>query len=206
MVSTHPLISKSSSPFTKLWRSFRTQQFQLVLPSPSCSIPFSVLWQGPSIFLSFRFLRFLPCGPPEWQSPLVGKFGFFFSFFVKDYLVWSSDRIRWSLRIAKSQRFLCVSFSKTDSGFCKYHLAVWSNFSFLHNSKWITFLAQSCQVLYSFCPSLLHSLNMWLMASFLSLYNLHFLFYCVKSILVLTSLVFMTLFCVTIRRNSISLA
>ena len=29
----------------------------------------------------------------------------------------------------KSQRILCVSFSKTDSGLCIYHLFVWSNAS-----------------------------------------------------------------------------
>ena len=41
------------------------------------------------------------------------------------------------------------------------HLEVWSNFSFLHNFQWITFPTQSCLILYSFCASLLHSLNMW---------------------------------------------
>ena len=42
----------------------------------------------------------------------------------------------------KSQRILCVSFSVTDSGLCKYHLVVWSSFNLLYNSQWITFLTK----------------------------------------------------------------
>ena len=43
--------------------------------------------------------------------------------------------IRWSVCISKSLRSLCVSFSRTDSGLCIYHLFVWSNFNFLYNSS-----------------------------------------------------------------------
>ena len=78
--------------------------------------------------------------------------------------------------ISKSQRSLCVSFSRTDSGLCTYHLFIWSNFNFLHNSQWITLPTQSCLVLYSFCANLLHSLIMWLMVSFLSPHDLCLLF------------------------------
>ena len=45
---------------------------------------------------------------------------------------------------------LYFSFSWTDSGLCVYCLIVWSNLNLLHNSLWITFPTQSCQVLYSF--------------------------------------------------------
>ena len=43
-------------------------------------------------------------------------------------------QIRWSVCISKLQSSLCVSFSRTDSGLCIYHLFVWSNFNFLHTA------------------------------------------------------------------------
>ena len=58
--------------------------------------------------------------------------------------------IRWSVCVSKSQRSLCFSFSGTDSGLCIYHLLGWSNFSFLHNSQWITFPTQLFLVSFSF--------------------------------------------------------
>ena len=36
--------------------------------------------------------------------------------------------IWWSVRISKSQRILCPSFSRKDHSLCQYHLFVWSNF------------------------------------------------------------------------------
>ena len=51
--------------------------------------------------------------------------------------------IWWSVCISKSQRNLWVSFYRTDSGLCIYHLFVWSNFNFLHNFQWITLPTQS---------------------------------------------------------------
>ena len=42
--------------------------------------------------------------------------------------------VRGLVCISKSQGSLCVSFSWTYSGLCIYHLFVWSNFNFLHNS------------------------------------------------------------------------
>ena len=64
--------------------------------------------------------------------------------------------ISWSVCISKSQRILCISFSKTDFCLYIYYLALWVNFNFLHNSQWITFPIQSCLVLYFFCTCLLH--------------------------------------------------
>ena len=88
---------------------------------------------------------------------------------------------------------------------CIYHLFIWSNFNFFHNSRWITLPTQSCLVLNSFCANLLHSLIMWLVVLSLSPHNLHLLFSCVLSILALMWLVLMALFCATIRRDSVSL-
>ena len=58
-----------------------------------------------------------------------------------------------------------------------YHLFVWSNFNFLHNSLCITLPTQLCQLLNSFCANLLHSLIMWLIVSSLLPHNLHLLFF-----------------------------
>ena len=60
----------------------------------------------------------------------------------------------WSVCISKSKRSLCNSFSKTNSGSCKYHLSVCPNCNLLHNSQWITFPIQLSLVLYSLCVSL----------------------------------------------------
>ena len=78
---------------------------------------------------------------------------------------------------------MCVSFSWTGVGLCKYYLFVWSNLNFLHNSQWITLPTQSYLFLFSFCVNLLHSLIMWLMVSYLSPHNLHLLFCFVLSLL-----------------------
>ena len=95
---------------------------------------------------------------------------------------WLSGRlskIAESVCIAKSQKILCVSFSKTGFGSCIYHLFVWSNVSFLHNSQWITLPTQSCLVLYSLYADLLRSFIMWLIVTSLSQHNLHLLLYCI---------------------------
>ena len=68
------------------------------------------------------------------------------------------------ISIVGNGRILCVSFSKTNSGWCIYHLVVRSNFNFLHNSQWVTFPTQSCLVIYSLSTSLQLSLIMWLIA------------------------------------------
>ena len=70
---------------------------------------------------------------------------------VVDYLtVWSSGQdyvIPLYLKIPKK---VVITFSRTDSELCIYHLFVLSNFNFLHNFLWITFPTQSCIVLYSY--------------------------------------------------------
>ena len=123
-------------------------------------------------------------------------------FFIDYYKVWPT----------LGDPFLCqspigvyVSFSGTATGFCIYPLFVWSNLNFLHISQWITLPTQSCLDLYSFCANLLHSLIMWLIVSSLSPHNLHLLFCCLLSILVLIWLVLMALSCAAIRRDSVSL-
>ena len=43
----------------------------------------------------------------------------------------------------KYHRSLCVPFSRTAAGLWIYHLFVWPDLNFLHNSKWITMPTQS---------------------------------------------------------------
>ena len=105
--------------------------------------------------------------------------------------------------MSKSHRSLCASFSRTGARLCIYHLLVWSNLNFLHNSLCITSPTQSCLVLYSFCANLLDSLIKWLVVSSLPPHSLHLLFCCVLSILALIWLGLMALFCAAIRRDSI---
>ena len=129
---------------------------------------------------------------------------FFFFFFWLSFclIVWLR---LYDLFVWKSQRILCVPLSRTDSGLCIYQLFVWSNLNFLLNFLWITFPTLSCLVLHSFCANLLHSLIIWLIVSLLSPHYLHLLFCRVLSILALTMLVLMALFCVAIRRDSVYL-
>ena len=133
---------------------FKAHQLQLVSPSLTSSEDLLVLWQGLGTYLSFRFLIFLLCGPPILQSPLFGRFC---NFFVNyHYRSGRLTKSRWTVCMSKSQRILCISFFRTDTGMCIYYLFPCSNFSFLHSSLWLTFPNLLCLVLYSFCTSLLH--------------------------------------------------
>ena len=75
----------------------------------------------------------------------------------------------------------------------------------MHSSQWITFPIQSCLVLFSFSVNFLHLLIMWRTVLSLSSHNLHLLFHCVLSIFAVIYFILMTLFCVTIKRDSVSL-
>ena len=110
--------------------------------------------------------------------------------------------IRGFVCMSKSHRSLCMLIFRSGAGLCIYHLLVWLNLNFLHISQCITLPTQSCLVLYSFCANLLHSLIMWLMVSSMSPHSQHLLFCCILSIL---ALILTALFCVVIRRDSVSL-
>ena len=110
--------------------------------------------------------------------------------------------IRLYLKIPEN---IYVSFSRTDLRLCLYHLFVWSNLNFLHNSRWITLPTQSCLVLYSFSTDLLHLFILWFIVLSQSPHNLPLQFCYVLSILALTLLVLMALFSAAIRKDSVSL-
>ena len=122
MVFTHPLISKSSSPFT----------------NPLVIVPRAPITIGITTFMFYCFFQFLRKG-----QVLIFLFAFFhfYSVFSRYSKVHNSAsslfllliitrsghlaEIRGSIYIAKSQRSLCVSLSRTDAGLCIYHLFVW---------------------------------------------------------------------------------
>ena len=163
MVSIRPLISKSSSPcinplvtvvkapitirviLTFMFHSFFNSLARARYLS-FFSLSFNyILWSARTAKSTIRQVSFF-------------LFLFFFFFFL---IITRSGRlaeIRWTVCISKSLRSLRISFFRTDSGLCIYHLFAWSNPIFLHNSQWITLPTQSCLALYSFCANLPHLL------------------------------------------------
>ena len=109
--------------------------------------------------------------------------------------VW--PRLRWSVCISKSQRILCVSFSRMDSWFCLYHLLVWSNLilHFPHPvvSSLILFLSKFTAFAYDTSDRVV-SIYIWSTSAIL----LRLVYTCLDIVL-------MALFCVSIRRESVSL-
>ena len=132
---------------------------------------FSSLTRSRYLSLSLRFLLILLCGLPEQESLLFGRF----SFFINYHNAWSSDwdhETRFYLKI--SENLECLLFQDRFL-VVLYHLFVWSNLNFLHNSNRISFSSQSCLVLHSFYANLLYLLIIWLIVSSLLPHNLHLL-------------------------------
>ena len=162
MISTCPLISKSSRPLTSpLW----------IVPSTLITIGITISFILHSFFNSLARSRYsfllLPFDFILWSVGMAKSFirtVFFSIFFFFFNITWSGRlaEIWSSVCISKFQRSLCVSFFRKYSEFYLYHLFVWSNFICLYNSQWTTFPTQSCLALYSFCTNLLHSLIVWL--------------------------------------------
>ena len=122
MVSTRPLISKSSSPCINPL---------VTVPSTPTTIDITVTFMFHSFFSSlarsrhlslFVFLQFYPV--VSRNGKVHNSAGFFLL-----TITWSGRlaEIRLSICISKSQKILCISFFSTDSGLCIYHLFVWSN-------------------------------------------------------------------------------
>ena len=78
MVSTHPLISKSSSLCTNSLVTVPSMPITIGIYFTFIfhSFFFLVLKKGLGTHLSFCFLSVLPCGQPEWQSSLFSRFFF----------------------------------------------------------------------------------------------------------------------------------
>ena len=122
----------------------------MVVFSLSCSTVFLNQVSFLSIFFQFSF-NFILWSVGTAKSTILQVLSFLLIIIRSGILV----KIRWSVYTSKSDRRFCVSLSRTDAGLCIYHLLVWSNLNFLHNSQWITSPTQSCLVLYSFYGNLL---------------------------------------------------
>ena len=188
MVSSHPLISKSSSPFINSL---------VTVPRAPITIGIIVTFMSHSVFNSLaksRYLSFfslnsiLLCDQPGQQSPQCCKFSFFFFFFfflVDPYKVWSSG---WD--------YMIRLYVKIPEEFV--HLILQLRF-------WVVHIPFVCMVRFQFLaqfpvdlfahPVMSNLLIMWLMLSSLSPHNLHLLFCCVLSILALIWLVVIVLCC-----------
>ena len=135
MTSTRPLISKSSCHCTNLL---------LTVPRAPITIGITVTFMFHSFFNSLARSRYLYFFSLSFTFTLwsagTAKYTILQVLFFLLIIIRSGrlGEIRWSVCILKSQRSLCVSFSKTDSGLCIYHLFVWSNLNFLHSAQWIT--------------------------------------------------------------------
>ena len=152
MVSILLLISCSSSLFSKLSGTVPNSVTTIGATVTFVFHIFLVLWQGQSICLSFQFVLFaVEMAKPTWWQVLL--------FLLINNCSGLLSGIRWSN--FKSQRILCILFSRIDSYLCIYDLVVSSNFNLLHNSQLFTFPIQSYLVMYSFWDNLLYSFIMW---------------------------------------------
>ena len=133
MVSPLSFIFKSSSPCTNPLVTVSRAPITIGIKDTFMFHNFSIPLQGPGIYPSFNFLSVLLC----WDSK---THNFASSLFLLLIIIRSDclAEIWWSVCISKSHGSLCVSFSKTAGGLCMYHLFLWSNLNFLHNSQWIT--------------------------------------------------------------------
>ena len=185
-----PRLLKSSGLFVVFW-SISTMQkfgwFPLVLEFSGSPNPVPILWSVYQVCQSRLVSSSFSYSIVVFSSQARSRYLCFFSFSFS-FTLWSAGRanssirqgflsitrfgrlakIKWSVCTWKSQKNLSVSFSRIDSMLCIYHLLVWSNLNFLHNSLWIPFSTNLCLVLYSFGANLLHSLIMWLIVSSLS--------------------------------------
>ena len=128
-ISTSPLISKSSSLFKQSFgdciKSTNHHWYNCYFHVPQFfGFPSNVL----VLILLFTFFQFYSV--VSWDSKVLQFFKF--SFFSLLIIIRSSllAEIRWSVCISKSQRSLCVSFSRTGAGLSIYHLFVWWNLNF----------------------------------------------------------------------------
>ena len=170
MISTHPLISKTSSSCTSLLVTVPRQPITIGIAS---IFMFYCFFQSPCkvqvLVLLFAFFRFYSVVSQDSKVHNSASSPFWLIITRSGLLA----EIRWSVYISKFQR-ICVY--RTYSELCIYHLFVWSNLNFLQTYKWIIVPIQSCLVLYSFWANFLHSLIIWLRVSSLSPHNLHLLF------------------------------
>ena len=167
MVSTHPLISMSSSPYVDCTKSTNYNWYHRHLHVPQF-FPFpSKVEALIFLFTSFQYYAMVS------RDSKVHNSASSLSFVNISY--GGLAEIWISVCISKPRWSLCISFSWTDAGLCIYHSFVSSNLNFLHSSKWITFPAKSCLVLHSFCANLLLITNTnYVIERFISITYIYF--------------------------------
>ena len=108
-----------------------------------------MIQQGRDTYPFFPFFQFYSVVNRDSKVDNFASSLFFFFLLLLLIIIRSGLLVEiWlSICMSKSQRNLCVSFSRTDTGLCKYHLLVWSNLNFLHISHWITLPKQSCIII-----------------------------------------------------------
>ena len=153
MVSTHPFISKSSSPFTNpsvtLPRAPNMTGITITFMFQSFSIPY----QSWGTYRSFGFLSILLSGQPEQQSPQFGKFTFSF-WLLFGSVVWNRYGDPF---VSENPRGVCASHSPGQVLGCTYTIFSYGKIqiSCTIHSELITSPSQSSLVTYSFCAVLL---------------------------------------------------
>ena len=119
MVSTRPLTSKSSSPFSNPL---------VTVPNAPITIGIIVTCMFHNLFNSLAKSRYLSFFSHSFSFILwsagtakltILQVLFFLLIIIKSGLL---AKIRWSVCMPKSHRSLCVSFSRTGAGLCIYHL------------------------------------------------------------------------------------
>ena len=155
-----PLVHLFSSllvPVLILWWSNWARQLQLVSPSHSYSIVFFSSFARSKYFLTFRFPSVLPCCRLEQAISLFGWFIF----------VYVLTKSLGDPFVSQNSRELYASHSPGRIPGCVYIICsnlnlIMVKFKFFTiYSQWITFLTQTCLVLYSFCANLLNLLIRW---------------------------------------------
>ena len=135
MVSACPFFPKSSTPTINPLVTKRRAPITIgitvtfMFHSFFCSLArFSYL---PFFSLSFSFTLWSVWTAKSTIRPVPFLFADY-------YEVWSSGRDYMISLYHKIPENFVHLFFRTDSGLCIYHLLVWSNLDFLHNSQWIT--------------------------------------------------------------------
>ena len=128
IVCTCPLISMSSSPFVNALANVPRAQITIY----HFHVPQFFHFSSKVQVLVFLFTFFQFYSVASQDSKVYNSASSLFSSTItrSGHLA----KIMWLVCISKSQRSLCVSFSRTDSGLCVYHLFERSNLNFLHNS------------------------------------------------------------------------
>ena len=121
MVSTCSPASKSSSPFNNPLMTIPKAPITIDIIVTFMFHIFSNPCQGRGTYPSFHFHSVLYCDQPGQQSPEFCKFSFFLFIII---LSGQQAEIRWAVCTSRSRRSLCVPFSRTYSGLCKYDIII----------------------------------------------------------------------------------